>query len=306
MDTGDLLQACKVAASSTPITTPSGETLVPLVVPVEDLPKLEPWVAERFPNGISLESFDDVRKILSATNDSFFDEGKCQLWALAFAAYYGADHPLALAALAAVDARKDDHERAASRVAACKKAIAALATGGGAGVSAVGTGASGDVLAAAPAPYVPFPSLEAARDAAVTPYEIEIRFAFPARKRGAPRMTQWYKVDDLVPVCAALRGRRAWNAVRSQAPWVFESKLYSAMEAGACASSAVFAGMRLTEIAPPDSVAHVFDPTKECNHDQTYTIWAGVDFEIMLPGGRVISKSEFLLQELEKYMAARV
>ena len=63
--------------------------------------------------------------------------------------------------------------------------------------------------------------------------------------------------------------------------------------------------MRLTEIAPPHSVAHVFDQTKECKHDQTYTIWEGVDFEIMLPDGTIISKSEFLLQELEKYMAAR-
>ena len=77
------------------------------------------------------------------------------------------------------------------------------------------------------------------------------------------------------------------------------------MEAAACASSAVFAGTRLTEIASPDSVVHVFDPTKECKHDQTYTIWAGVDFDIMLPDGTVISKSEFLLQALEKYMAAR-
>ena len=77
------------------------------------------------------------------------------------------------------------------------------------------------------------------------------------------------------------------------------------MEAAACASSAVFAGMHLTELTEPKSVVQVFNPTYECRHDQTYTIWAGVDFEIMLPGGRIISKSEFLLQELEKYMAAR-
>ena len=64
--------------------------------------------------------------------------------------------------------------------------------------------------------------------------------------------------------------------------------------------------MRLTELTKPNSIVHVFDPTQECNHDQTYTIWAGVDFEIMLPDNTIISKSEFLLQELEKYMAARV
>ena len=55
----------------------------------------------------------------------------------------------------------------------------------------------------------------------------------------------------------------------------------------------------------PHSLFIVFDPSWECKRDQTYTIWAGVDFEIMLPGGTIISKSEFLLQALEKYMAAR-
>ena len=278
--------------------------IVPLEVPVEDLPKLEPWVAKRFPKGIVIESSDDLLPILLATNDKFFDFGKCVLWALAFAAYYGVGHPRARAALAAVAAYEKDHERAALRVAACEKAIDALTTGGDAGVSAVGAGACGDVLAAAPAPYVRFPSLKAALDAALMPCTFQIRFAFPARKRGAPRTTKWYEVDDLVPVCLALPGRD-WDGVRSTTPWVFDSKLYRAMEDAACASSAVFAGTRLTEIAEPDSVVSVFDPSWECKRDQTYTIWAGVDFEIMMPDGTVISKSEFLLQELEKYMAAR-
>ena len=280
-------------------------TLIPLEVLPEEVEKMPALMAKRFPNGIVIKSSDDLLPILEATNQKFFDFGKCVLWALAFAAYYGADHPLALAALAAVDARKDDHERAASRVAACKKAIDALATGGGAGADVV-SASDGLVVAdgaAAPTAYVPFPSLEAALTAAVVQCEFEIRFAFPARKRGAPRMTQWYKVDDLVPVCAALSSSKDWNGIRSNHSWVFESKLYRAMEDAACASSAVFAGTRLTEIAGPSSLVIVFDPTKECKHDQTYTIWAGVDFEIMLPGGRVISKSEFLLQELEKYMA---
>ena len=137
------------------------------------------------------------------------------------------------------------------------------------------------------------------------PFVCKLRFAKPAKGPGEPPMTEWFEIRDFVPVMRVLSGTKSWDVVRSHAPWVLESETCRAMEAAACASSAIFAGMRITEIAPPHSVAHVFDPTKECKHDQTYTIWAGVDFEIMLPGGRVISKSEFLLQELEKYMAAR-
>ena len=281
-------------------------TLVPLELPPEDLPKLESSIAKRFPKGIVIESSDDLYPILLATNQKFFDQGKCFLWALAFAAYYGAGHPRARAALAAVATYEKDHERAALRVAACEKAIAALATGGGAGVSAVGAAACGDVLVAAPASAPKFPSLKAACDAAVTPFEFQIRFAVPAKGPGEPSMTKWYSIGDFAPVMRVLSSYSNWESVRLHAPWVVESETCRAMEAAACASSAVFAGMHITEIAPPHSVAHVFDPTKECKHDQTYTIWAGVDFEIMLPGGTIISKSEFLLQELEKYMAARV
>ncbi|CAH0377279.1 unnamed protein product [Pelagomonas calceolata] len=319
-------------------------TLVPLELPCEDLPMVDPSIAKRFPNGIVIESSDHLLPILHATNDKFFDEGKCVLWALAFAAYYGADHPLARAALAAVGARKDDHERAASRVAACKKAIDALATGGGSSARSRTAapalppppppvmkrcggcapcrrkdgspcnnpvprgpvqGLAATDGAAAAAPFLKFPSLEAALDAAKTPLTFQIRFAVPATGPGEPPMTKWYSIGDFAPVMNVLSSYRNWDAVRSNHSWVLESETCRAMEAAACASSAIFAGMRITEIAPPHSVAHVFDPTKECKHDQTYTIWAGVDFEIMLPGGRVISKSEFLLQELEKYMAAR-
>jgi len=280
-------------------------TVVPMELRPKDVKKMPASIAKRFPKGIVIESSDHLYEILTATNDSFFDEGKCFLWALAFAAYYGVGHPRARAALAAVAAYEKDHKRAALRVSACEKAIDALATGGGAAVSAVGAGACGDVLATAPAPYVPFPSLRAALDAAKTPFKFKLRFAVPAKGRGAPLMGEWADVDDLVPVCAALASSRDWNGVRSNHSWVFGSATYRVMEAAACASSAVFAGMDLTEIAAPHSVLEVFDPTIKCKHDQTYTIWAGVDFEIMLPGGRVISKSEFLLQELEKYMAAR-
>ena len=158
----------------------------------------------------------------------------------------------------------------------------------------------------AAAPTYVFPSLKAALDAAKTPLTFKFRYAVPARGPGEPLMSKWHEIDDLVPFCEVANATKSWDTIRSRHSWVFETATYHVMEAAACASSAIFADMRLTEIAPPHSVAHVFDPTKECKHDQTYTIWAGVDFEIMLPGGRVISKSEFLLQELEKYMAARV
>ena len=150
-----------------------------------------------------------------------------------------------------------------------------------------------------------FPSLKAALDAAKTPLTFKFRYAVPARGPGEPLMSKWHEIDDLVPFCEVANATKSWDTIRSRHSWVFETATYHVMEAAACASSAIFADMRLTEIAPPHSVAHVFDPTKECKHDQTYTIWAGVDFEIMLPGGTIISKSEFLLQELEKYMAAR-
>ena len=157
----------------------------------------------------------------------------------------------------------------------------------------------------AAAPTYVFPSLKAALDAAKTPLTFKFRYAVPARGPGEPLMSKWHEIDDLVPFCEVANATKSWDTIRSRHSWVFETATYHVMEAAACASSAIFADMRLTEIAPPHSVAHVFDPTKECKHDQTYTIWAGVDFEIMLPGGTIISKSEFLLQELEKYMAAR-
>ena len=95
-------------------------TLIPLEVLPEEVKKMPASIAKRFPKGIVIEKSGDLLPILSATNDSFFDEGKCVLWALAFAAYYG--RPRARAALAAVAAYKDDRDRAASRVAACQKA----------------------------------------------------------------------------------------------------------------------------------------------------------------------------------------
>ena len=51
------------------------------------------------------------------------------------------------------------------------------------------------------------------------------------------------------------------------------------------------------------SLLAVFDPTYQCKRNQTYTIWAGVDFVIVLPDGRVLDKRLFLLELLKAYAA---
>ena len=61
--------------------------------------------------------------------------------------------------------------------------------------------------------------------------------------------------------------------------------------------------MDVRDIAPPCSLLEVFDPTIECKHNYTYTIWAGVDFVILLPDGRVLDKRLFLLELLKAYAA---
>ena len=43
--------------------------------------------------------------------------------------------------------------------------------------------------------------------------------------------------------------------------------------------------------------------TIECKHNYTYTIWAGVDFVILLPDGRVLDKRLFLLELLKAHAA---
>ena len=71
--------------------------------------------------------------------------------------------------------------------------------------------------------YVPFPSLKAAREAAKMPFVSSSGSRSPPRAAASSRMSQWAEVDDLVPVLEALAHHSDWNAVESQAPWVFES-----------------------------------------------------------------------------------
>ena len=83
--------------------------------------------------------------------------------------------------------------------------------------------------------------------------------------------------------------------------WVLSSKTLRALAAGA---ALIFRGMDIREVAPgPKSLFIVFDPTGHCMGNQTYTIWAGVDFVILLPDGRVLDKRLFLLELLKAHAA---
>ena len=88
---------------------------------------------------------------------------------------------------------------------------------------------------------------------------------------------------------------------RSQESWVRQSDTVRVLET---AAQLVFAGLDIEDIAPPHSLLHVFDPHYQCKRDQTYTIWAGVDFNVRMPDGRVFSKSEFLKEVMKKHAAA--
>ena len=66
----------------------------------------------------------------------------------------------------------------------------------------------------------------------------------------------------------------------------------------------VFAGLDIEHIAPPPSIVSVFNPHSQCKRNHTYTIWAGVDFNVRMPDGRVFSKSEFLKEIMKKHAAA--
>ena len=115
-------------------------------------------------------------------------------------------------------------------------------------------------------------------------------------KPNSSKLTEWFLVDDFARVCPQLN-RNDWDRVPA---WVFESKTLRALAAGA---ALIFRGMNVRDVAPPCSLLHVFNPIPECQKNQTYTIWAGVDFVIVLPDGRVLDKRLFLLELLKAYAA---
>ena len=277
---------------------------IPMEVRVADLPLLPGWVELNFPNGITIESSAVLLALCQATNQAFFDKGKSALYVAAHAAFFGGSHPLTLAALANVGG--GSAELAAPRVAACKLALDAY---GGAAPSVVSGGISlalgGSVDLAAPtlaAASPMFSSRDDALAAAKQPFEVEISFAIPAAPEGAPRWTDFYPIHDLIPSLAALSRHQTWTKLASsQESWVRQSDLVRVIEIG---GRIVFAGLDIEDIAPPVSIIAVFDPTYQCKHNQTYTIWAGVDFIVKMPDGRVFSKREFLKEVMKKHVAA--
>ncbi|CAH0366785.1 unnamed protein product [Pelagomonas calceolata] len=278
---------------------------IPMEVRVADLPLLPRWVELNFPNGITIASSAVLLELCQATNQAFFDKGKSALYVAAHAAFFGGSHQLTLAALADVGA--GSAELAAPRVAACELEVVAY---GGAASSVVSGGVSlalggSDVLAAptlATATPV-FASRADALAAAAKPFEFEISFAKPAAPEGAPRWTEFHKIGDLIPALAALsRHNSSWDQLASsEESWVRQSDTVRVMET---AAQLVFAGLDIEDIAEPISIVNVFNPHYQCQRNTTYTIWAGVDFEVKMPDGRILSKREFLKEVMKKHAAA--
>ena len=116
-------------------------------------------------------------------------------------------------------------------------------------------------------------------------------------KPNSSKLTEWFLVDDLGSVAPELN-RSGWDAMPA---WVLSSKTLRALAAGA---ALIFRGMDVRDVATnPVSLLQVFDPTNHCKGNWTYTIWAGVDFVILLPDGRVLDKRLFLLELLKAHAA---
>ena len=117
-------------------------------------------------------------------------------------------------------------------------------------------------------------------------------------KPNSSKLTDWFLVDDFATVMRELNRHRDWDTMPA---WVLTSKTLRALAAGA---ALIFRGMDVREVATnPVSLLAVFNPIPECKKNQTYTIWAGVDFVILLPDGRVLDKRLFLLELLKAHAA---
>ncbi|CAH0379906.1 unnamed protein product [Pelagomonas calceolata] len=271
---------------------------VPLEIRPEDLHLLPSWVRAVFPRGLRFESAAVIKELLQRSNGLFFD-CKSWLWNATCAGLVGTT--AVVPAFALTVAGVDPGSLVASRGASRSRALVPSSAAGGstdavsslfsAGVNYVDINFSypesvqrGTALVSSQLGSPPL--------AVSVPY-FYIRF----HKPNTSKLTEWFLVDDFATVMPELN-RTSWNPVPD---WVFESKTLRALAAGA---ALIFRGMDIRDVATsPFSLLEVFDPTIECRHNYTYTIWAGVDFVILLPDGRVLDKRLFLLELLKAHAA---
>uniref|UniRef100_A0A7S4A388 Uncharacterized protein n=1 Tax=Pelagomonas calceolata TaxID=35677 RepID=A0A7S4A388_9STRA len=263
---------------------------VPLEVRAEDLHLLPSWVRVVFPRGLRFDSIAVIKALLQRSNGLFFD-CKCLLWS-SVAGVAASGTALALTT-ACVAPRRAKRSRAL---------VSSSAPGGSS--DAVSSLFSAGVDYAA----IDFSSLPtcARRGSALLssqlgfPLSASVPFFYIRfHKPNTSKLTEWFLVDDLGSVAPELNRHRVWDTMPA---WVLSSKTLRALAAGA---ALIFRGMDVREVATsPQSLLEVFDPTIECKHNYTYTIWAGVDFVILLPDGRVLDKRLFLLELLKAYADA--
>ena len=273
---------------------------VPLEIRPEDLHKLPSWVRAVFPRGLRFESTAVIKELLQRSNGLFFD-CKCLLWEAVRSSAAGvAASGTALALTTACVAPGPD---VAPRRAKGSRALVSSSAAGGsgdavsslfsAGVNYVDIDFSSFPTCARRGSALLSSQLGSPPLAVSVPY-FWIRFHEP----NSSKLTEWFLVDDLGSVAPELNSHRDWDNMPA---WVLSSKTLRALAAGA---ALIFRGMDVRDVATsPSSLLDVFDPTYQCKRNQTYTIWAGVDFVILLPDGRVLDKRLFLLELLKAHAA---
>ncbi|CAH0373005.1 unnamed protein product [Pelagomonas calceolata] len=271
---------------------------VPLEIRPEDLHLLPSWVRVVFPRGLRFESTAVIKELLQRSNGLFFD-CKCLLWNATCAGLVGTT--AVVPAFALTVAGVDPGSLVATRDATRSRAVVRSSAAGGSSDAVSSLFSAGVDYAAID--FSSFPTC-ARRGSALlssqlgSPLSVSVPYFYIRfHKPNSSKLTDWFLVDDFATVMPELN-RKYWDPVPD---WVFESKTLRALAAGA---ALIFRGMDIREVAPgPSSLLEVFDPTVECRHNHTYTIWAGVDFVILLPDGRVLDKRLFLLELLKAHAA---
>ena len=271
---------------------------VPLEVRVEDLHLLPSWVRAAFPRGLYFESTDQIKELLQRSNGLFFD-CKCWLWNATCAGLVGT--LAAVPAFALTAAGFEPGSLVATRGAPRSRAVVRSSAAGGSSdavSSLFSAGVDYKKIDFSFAAAVPRGSALLSSQPGFPPLAVSVPYFYIRfHKPNTSKLTDWFLIDDFAAVMPQLN-RSRWDAVPA---WVLSSKTLRALAAGA---ALIFRGMDIRDVATsPYSLLQVFDPTIECRHNHTYTIWAGVDFVIVLPDGRVLDKRLFLLELLKAHAA---